>query len=394
MTSKAFLPARRHPFHPPEALAELRAHHPVSKITLWDGSEAWLVTRYTEASFILRDSRFSADNENPGLPSLGPGRGGTRGALSRIDEPRHGEIRRMLGRDFLTSRITELRPDIERIVTGNIGRLLESGRPADFHGSFALRVPSQVISEMLGLADDDQPLFHECTRVLVSRTLSREQHHAADKRLNALCERLLVERQREPRDDLLGRLVSNELCPGHLDLEEACLTTKQLIVAGHETTANAISLGVLTMLVEPEWFRAMRELPEVVPTAVEELLRYHTLMHTGLPRVATEDVQVGGTLIGAGEGVVVSLASGNRDEAVFGDPDRLDMRRQDARHHLTFGHGIHQCLGQWLARAELQLALPAIAARIPTLRLAVPFSQIRFREDMHVYGVHQLPVTW
>lgn len=395
MTAQDFLPARSHPFDPPGILAELRTHNPVSKITLWNGNEAWLVTGYAEANFILRDPRFSTDTGNPGMPSLSPGRSNVRGGgLSHIDEPRHAEIRRMVAREFLTSSITKLRPDIERIVIKNIDRFLESGPPADFHGSFALQVPSQVIGEMLGLSDGDWPLYHECGRVLVSRTSSREQTQAATKRLYAQCELLLIERQREPRDDLLGRLVSNELCTGHLDFEEACFTTSQLIFAGFETTANAISLGVLTMLVEPEWFQAMRELPEAVPNAVEELLRYHTLHATGLVRVATEDVEIGGTLISTGEGVVVSLASGNRDEAVFGDPDRLDIRRRDARRHLTFGQGIHQCLGQWLARAELQIALPAIADRIPTMRLAVPLSQLSFREDMHIYGLHELPVTW
>jgi cytochrome P450 len=153
-----------------------------------------------------------------------------------------------------------------------------------------------------------------------------------------------------------------------------------------------LSLGTLTMLLNPEWRRVMRDAPEAAPGAVEELLRYHTLMHDGLPRVATEDVIVGGTLISAGDGVVVSIASGNRDDDVFDRPDELDMERVNARRHLTFGYGPHQCLGQWLARAELQIALPAVAKK--GLRLAVPVEELSFKEDMHVYGVHELPVTW
>jgi cytochrome P450 len=155
-----------------------------------------------------------------------------------------------------------------------------------------------------------------------------------------------------------------------------------------------ISLGTLTMLLNPEWFRAMRDQPDAVPDAVEELLRYHTPMHDGLPRVATENVVINGTLIKAGEGVIVSLAAGNRDEAEFDNPDGLEIRRDRARRHLSFGHGNHKCLGQWLARAELQIALSVLAQRVPTLRLAVPLREISFKEDSHVFGVHALPLTW
>jgi cytochrome P450 len=181
---------------------------------------------------------------------------------------------------------------------------------------------------------------------------------------------------------------------GRLTREELVTWLKVLITAGHDTTASMICLGALTMLLDPDWFRAMREVPEAVPNAVEELLRYHVIIHEGLPRVATEDVAVGDTTIRAGDGVVVSLASANRDDAMFDTPDRLDMGRVNARRHLGFGHGAHLCMGIWLARAELQIALPALAARVPSLRLAVPLSSLRFNEDTQTYGVRELPVTW
>jgi cytochrome P450 len=394
MNLKHFPPPRSHPFNPPEILRELRAGNPIAKLTMWDGTQVWLVSRYEDVSYILRDSRFSADVTNPGLPRMSPGRVNPRPTMSRMDDPRHGEIRRMLADDFLAGRIDDLRPVIERIVMAQIEHLLEVGPPVDLHAQFSLPIPSQVIIWMLGIQPEEQETFHECSKVLTSRTVTKEEFSAADDELYALCIRLLTQKEAETSDDLLGRLVQREVHTGRLSHREAYDTTKLLIVGGHETTANMISLSTVTMLTKPELFQAMRDEPELAPSAVEELLRYHTLMHDGLPRVATKDVVVGGTLISAGEGVIVSLASGNRDESTFDSPDEFDIRRERARRHLSFGHGIHQCLGQWLARAELQIALPALATRIPTLRLAVPFEELSFKADSHIFGVRELPVTW
>lgn len=393
MTAHSYLPPRTCPFDPPEMLGELRARDPISKVPLWDGRKVWLITRYEDARTVLRDARFSAD-VNRDLPALSPARAAPRRTMSRMDNPRHGEIRRMLADDFLAPRVDALRPNIERIVETQIDEMLTADPPVDFHLAFSLPVPSRLLGELLGIPADDHELFQECTGVLVSRTATREEFSAADDQLYDLCVRLVTEREKRPIDDMLGRLVTNEVLTGGLTREEACTTTKLLIVGGHETTANMLSMSALTMFQHPEWFETMREHPDAVPNAVEELLRYHTPMHDGIPRVAVEDVVVGGTLISAGDGLIVSLASGNRDDAVFADPDRPDPRRPGARHHLTFGQGAHHCLGKWVARAELQIALPALSRRIPTLRLAVPFEEIRFKEHAHVYGVERLPVTW
>jgi cytochrome P450 len=165
------------------------------------------------------------------------------------------------------------------------------------------------------------------------------------------------------------------------------------LLAGHETTANMIGLSTVALLRNPEQLHRLVTEPEVVPAAVEELLRYLTIVHLGLRRVAIEDIEIAGTTIKAGEGVIVPLQSANRDATAFDAPDRLDLGR-DARRHLAFGYGIHVCLGQPLARAELQIALPALFARFPKLRIAVPFEEIAFREATAVYGVSELPVTW
>lgn len=394
MPADDFLPPRSHPFDPPEILGQLRANDPISKVPLWSGAMVWMVTRYEDISFILRDRRFSADLSNPGFPSLSQGRTKTRQTMSRMDDPRHGEIRRMLADDFLATRIDQLRPNIERIVSTHIDALLAAPQPADLHMKFSLQVPTQMTIELLGVPAEEAELFHECTELILSRTATIEESSAADDRLYDLCVRLMTQKEKEPADDVLGRLVQREVRTGRLSHEEAYNVAKLLIVGTHESTANMISLGALTMMMKPEVFRAMQEEPELAPSAVEELLRFHTAMHDGLPRVATEDVVVSGTKISAGESVVVSLASGNRDGSVFENPDEFDIRRPRTRRQLSFGHGPHQCLGQWLARKELQVVLPTLATRVPTLRLAVPFEELTFKEDSHVYGVRELPVTW
>ncbi|HEX6473447.1 MAG TPA: cytochrome P450 [Streptosporangiaceae bacterium] len=375
-------------------LSELREQNPIAKVRMWDGREVWLVTGYRAARAVLRDPRFSVDVTNPGLPRLSPGRVAPRPVMSRMDDPRHGEIRRMLADEFLSRRMDRMRPKMERIVADQIDELLAAGPPTDFHRAFSLPVPSRLIGDLLGVPPDEHQLFQETTSVLVSKTATREEFAAADDELYGLCNRLIDARMAEPIDDVLGRMVRRYVRTGRLSPEEAYQTTKLLIVGGHETSANMISLSTLTMILNPDWMRAMATRPSHVAAAVEELLRYHTPMHDGIPRVATQDVTIADTLIRAGEGVIVSLAAGNRDAAEFADPDRLDMARPRARRHLTFGHGVHKCLGQWLARAELQVALAGLARRVPTLRLTVPLEKISFKEDTHIFGVHELPVTW
>jgi cytochrome P450 len=394
MTTQDYLPPRTRPFDPPDILSELRASNPLTKVTMWDGTKVWLVTQYSAARDVLRDPRFSVDVRNPGLPRLSPGRVSVTPTMSRMDDPRHGEIRRMLADEFLSGRIKKMRPAITRIVDTQIDHLLATEPPADFHEEFSLPIPSGVIGELLGVPATEHRTFHEATQVMLSRTATKEEFAAADGELVALCARLLAQKEPEAADDVLSRTIAQEMRAGRLTAEEAYHTTKLLIIGGHETSANMISLGTLTMLLNPEWFHAMRERPDVVPNAVEELLRFHTPMHDGVPRVATADVVIAGTQIKAGDGLIVSLAAGNRDDSEFDSPDELEMYRDRPRRHLSFGDGAHKCLGQWLARAELQIALSAVARRIPTLCLAVPLEEISFKEDSHVFGVHALPLSW
>jgi cytochrome P450 len=396
MTVCEYIPSRTGPFDPPELLADLRSTERLAKVSLWDGRQAWLVSRYSDARFVLGDRRFSSNIDNPGLPSLAPGLANTRhrAAISRMDSPRHEQLRRMVAPEFLPSRIDALRPTIERIVADQLSALVASTPPVDLRTEFALAVPSRLICELLGVPLADRDFFQECTSRARARGLAKDEAAAAERQMYDYCEVLVASKERKPTDDLIGRLIVNGMPGGRLTREELITMVKVLITAGHETTASMICLGALTMMLHPDWFQAMRDRPDVVPNAVEELLRYHTIVHEGVTRVATEDVVVGGTTIRAGDGVVMSLASANRDDAMFDAPDRLDMDRTDARRHLGFGHGAHLCMGIWLTRAELRIALPALAARVPSLRLAVPLSSLRFSEDMQIYGVYELPVTW
>jgi cytochrome P450 len=204
---------------------------------------------------------------------------------------------------------------------------------------------------------------------------------------------LVTEKQSKPQDDVVSRLVIEQLEPGHVNRLTLINIIRLLLSAGHQTTQNMTALGVLTLLQHPDQRHLIQARPETIPAAVEELLRYSSVLHMGARRVALEDIDVNGKLVKAGEGVICSIPAANRDERLFPEPDRFDIQR-DASGHVAFGFGVHQCLGQVLARAELQIVYGTLFERLPNLRLAVPFEELRFRHDMFVYGVHALPLAW
>lgn len=391
MSARDFLRSQSHPFNPPDELSDLR-RLPISKATMWNGREVWLATRYEDVRRILQDSRFSSNIQNPGFPITSPSQTKTRRRLSRsmgfMDDPGHSEIRRALAGEFVPSRIDGLRPKIERIVMAQIDRVLDIAPPIDLYSAFALQIPLKTIIELLEIPTVDRHLFEKYSASFGSNNLSE----IIDEFLT-LCERVLEKEDTAPRKGPLAR-IRNAVHSGRLDQEEACIATMVLFAAGYVTTASAISLGALMLLLNPELFRALRDEPGMAHNITEELLRYHAPHNYGLPRVATEDVYVGERLISKGDGVIVSLASANRDESMFVNPDEFDIKRSEASRHVTFGHGAHKCLGQWIARTELQITLSALATRIPTLRLAVPREEISFIDDSHLFRVKKLPVTW
>ncbi|MGW3040191.1 cytochrome P450 [Kitasatospora sp. NPDC001159] len=380
------------PFAPPPAYRQARQEEPVSRISLWDGSTSWLVTRHEDIKAVLSDARFSSDSTRPGFPFISAGArqlNSGQPTFIRMDDPEHSRLRRMLTGEFMIKKVEALRPEVQRIADDLLDRMTEGRSSADLVREFALPLPSLVICLLLGVPYQDHDFFQECSRVLLRRDSSAEDVTAAQARLSDYLVKLTDAKRAQPDDGILSRLVAR----GELSTEEIGAMGRLLLVAGHETTANMTALSVLALLRNPDQLTHLRRHPETAPAAIEELLRYLTIVHSGLTRVAVEDVDLAGVRIRAGEGVVCMISTANRDEQQFPDGDQLDLSR-DARLHLAFGFGVHQCLGQPLARLELQIALNTILRRLPELRLAVPFEEIRFRGEMLVYGVHELPVAW
>ncbi|WP_326767103.1 cytochrome P450 [Streptomyces sp. NBC_01591] len=383
------------PYHPPtEYRSEHRGQQPVSRARLFDGRTAWLVTGHAEARSLLVDPRLSSDRENPTFPIFAERL--ARSSLRRVellgvDDPEHNVQRRMLIPSFTVKRTAALRPQIQETVDRLLDTMVEQGPPTDLVGAFALPVPSMVICALLGVPYDDHEFFEAQSRKLLRGPAAADVEAARD----ALDDyfRVLIERKRvTPGDGLLDELIVKQLETGAVDHEELVRLAQILLIAGHETTANMISLGTFTLLQHPDQLARMRESDGLMASAVEELLRFLSIAD-GLSRVAVDDIEVGGVTIRAGDGVILTTSVINRDETVYPSPDELDLGR-NARNHVAFGFGVHQCLGQNLARAELEIALPALFDRLPGLRLAVPAEEIPFKPGDTIQGLLELPVTW
>ncbi len=392
------LPLKREarcPFDPPPAGRDAQHEHALARVELWDGSTPWLVTRYAEQRALLSDPRISSDIRKPGYPSpAARGEGG--GSLSFIlmDDPEHARLRRMVTAPFMIKRIEAMRPGVQKIVDDILDEMLAGPKPVDLVEAFALPVPSLVICELLGVPYSDHDFFQANSKIIVKRGVSPEDRGAAVGALMGYLHGLLTLKLEQPGEDVFTDL-ARRVAAGDLTADDAAQMGVLLLIAGHETTANMIALGTLALLEHPEQLAHLRDSPDpaVVSSAVEELLRYLTITHDGRKRVATEDIEIAGKTIKAGDGVIMATDLGNRDPLAFPDPDSLDLER-DARHHVAFGFGVHQCLGQPLARMELQVAYTTLFRRVPTLALATTIDQVPFKHDGAVYGVYELPVTW
>lgn len=380
------------PFDPAPMLGELRDSEPVTRIRMEDGRVAWLVTRHSDACAVLSDSRFSANATHPDYPVLHIN-AARRASISRMDDPRHGELRRMLQPEFLPARMAGYRAEAQRIAEERIDRILSQPPPVDLVPAFVHPIPFHLLSKLLGLRPADQERVRYLSIFLDKRSRPTGEQMDAEDELFAISEKRVSEEEAEPGDNALGRIVVDHLRAGRIEHAELVNLTRLLATAGWHISANSIALSILSLLHDPVQFQQLREHPERLPSAADELTRYHTVVQDGTTRFAIEDVTVADTLIRAGEGVVVNVAAANRDEERFPDPDRIDPGR-NARRHLTFGHGVHKCVGLPLAQVALEVALETLLRRVPTVRLAVPFEELRFGSDMHIYGVHELPVTW
>jgi len=257
----------------------------------------------------------------------------------------------------------------------------------------AVPFPSLVMCDLVGSPYEDHVFIMECAAARHGLTQTPGQAERKARKLAGYFLQLIERKEQAPGDDFVSRIVAEHVRTGNLSREDFAEVGAMILRAGHDTTTNMIGLGTLLLLDHPEQAAAVRDDPEVVPGAIEELLRYVSPVQFAPRRVALEDVEIAGVLIRKGEGVFALNPAANRDPAMFDDPDRLDVRR-DASHHLAFGFGIHQCLGQMLARIELQVVFPLLLQRMPNLRVAASEGEIRFKDDMQIYGVHNLPVAW
>ncbi|GAA2671402.1 cytochrome P450 [Nonomuraea recticatena] len=390
------MPAARQPgcpFDPPKELIDAREHGPISRFPFPDGHEGWLVTGYDLVRSVLGDSRFSSRKElmrhhwamdlsGIEMPPAPPGE------FLLMDEPQHGRYRKPLVGKFTVRRMRQLTERVEEITAEHLDAMEKAGPTADLVTAFAKPIPAIMICELLGVPYEDRGRFQEQIDLFMSGESSDEELIAAYTAVQDYLAQLVAAKRGNPTDDILSELTDSDLTD-----EELKGMSLILLAAGLDTTTNMLALGTFALLQNPAQLAALRADPTLIDNAVEELLRYLSVAKTFF-RTALEDVELGGQTIKAGSMVVMSLNTANRDPERFSDPHVLDLRRQDGG-HLAFSHGIHQCLGQQLARVEMRVAFSALLARFPTLRLAVPAEEVALRpESADIYGVKSLPVTW
>jgi cytochrome P450 len=381
------------PLAPPTEFAQWR-DEPGLRRAMYQGQPAWVVSRYQDIRAALVDPRLSADTIPDSIMPAGAD-DQTPVMFARIDDPEHNRLRRMMTRDFTFRRAEGMRPQIQEIVDRYLDEMIRNGPPADLVRDFALPVPSLVIALLLGVPSTDREQFHRNTTVALDMRSSDEQKAQAFGEMFTYIRELVDRKERDPSDDLMSRLVTDYVATGQLNRETAAINGAIMMQAGHETTANMIALGTVALLQHPDVFGRLghTEDQNVIANTVEELMRYLTIVHSQVERVASEDVTLGGQLIRAGEMLVMNLPAGNWDSEFVDHPETLDVDR-NASGHLGFGYGVHQCIGQNLARVEMQISFATLARRLPGLRLAVAPGELRFKGESGIYGMKELPVTW
>src|ERR1700758_4494988 len=385
------------PFARPPEVMELGAARPLSRVRIWDGSTPWLITGYDEVRTLFSDSRVSVDDRRPGFPHWNEGMLSTVHKRPRsvftADAEEHTGFRRMLSKPFTFKRVEGLRPAIQQITDEHIDAMLAGPRPGDIVAGLALPVPSLVISQLLGVPYEDAEMFQHHANLGLARYATGEDTAKGAMSLHKYLRQLVEYKMENPAPDSMPDAVSDlaeRVMAGELSVKEAAQLGTGLLIAGHETTSNMIGLGVLALLQNPGQLAVIRDAqdPKVIASAVEELLRYLSIIQNGQRRVAVEDIHIAGEIIRAGEGIIIDLAPANWDPHAFTEPDRLYLHRSGADRNVAFGYGRHQCVGQQLARAELQIVYRTLFRRVPTLALAVAANDIPFKHDRLAYGVH------
>ncbi|OMC04959.1 cytochrome [Mycobacterium sp. NS-7484] len=389
---------RRNGFDPTPDLGEIRETDGVRAVVSSFGNRVYLVTRHEDVKAVLSDHERFSNGRPPGfaLPGapvmseeeLASARAGN---LLGLDPPEHQRLRRMLTAEFTIRRMKRLEPHIVEIVDAHLDAMAAAGPPSDLVADFALPIPSLVICELLGVPYTDREDFQHRSARQLDLSLPIAERFGLQRQARDYMRQLVGGARRDPGEDILGMLVRDH--GDELSDDELVGIAGLLLLAGHETTSNMLGLGVLALLRHPEQLTAVRDDPDAVGPAVEELLRWLSIVQNAIPRFTTTDVEIAGVRIPAGELVFASLPAGNRDPDFIQDPDILDIRR-GAPGHLAFGHGVHHCLGAPLARMEMRIALPALLRRFPDLALAEPFDDVAYRSFHFIYGLKSLAVTW
>ncbi len=399
-TSTAALPlfpfTRENQFDLPKPYAESRNGCPVVPVKLWNDQKAWLLTKHADFCSVLVDPRFSGEFARPDFPSVTQARLGIDKAersFVGMDNPGHDHYRRMMMKEFTVKRMQALKPQIESITDGLLDAIEAKGQPFDLVAELAVEMPALVMCALFGSPYEDHTYIAKCAsgRHGLSQSPEAAARSAAD--LVAYCRKLIDIKEANPADDMMSRVIAEFVVPGQLSRDDFADMCSMILRAGHDTTTNMIGLGTLLFLEHPQQLARLKAEPELIDSAVDELLRYLSPVQFAPRRVALEDAEINGVAISKGDGIFAVNAAANRDEAEFPNPDEFDISR-DASNHLAFGYGIHRCLGQGLARIELQVVFPKLFARFPALRLAEPLENIPFKYDSQIYGLYKLPLVW
>lgn len=385
---------------PSEQYVRLREQCPVLKVPTEGGVDAWVVTRYEDVRALSADPRLSrAAACRPDTPRIGGTMYTTPEMIISMDEPEHRRLRKLVMKAFTTRRVELMRPRVQEVCDELIGRMAESGSPADLVPALALPLPLTVIGELLGVPSQDLHEFERWARAFATV----DDRAGGEESLNGLAKLseyivgLIADKRAHPADDMLSELIAARDNDDRLSEQELVTFGFTLIGAGFDTTANQLANSVLALIHDhPDKWRWLSQNPERIPTAVEELLRHVNLFATdttGFPRVAVADIEVAGATIKAGDAVVLALTSANRDPEVFADPDTLDLTREH-NPHISFGHGIHHCLGMRLGQMEMQIALEGLVRRFPDLRLAIEPELLPWHIGEINHTLTSLPVAW
>ncbi|MFE6224480.1 cytochrome P450 [Streptomyces sp. NPDC057854] len=377
-------------------LAELLAKEPVSRIRLPFAAEneAWLVTRYADVRAVTSDPRFSRtallDRQ---VTTMTGHMVASKAALNYADPPYHTRLRKAVARTFTGRGTQRLRP----LAQASCDRLLDAmeaaGRPADLMRHLHGPLPMAVVCDLLGIPEEDRAELASWPDLILSSGPGPEGSRAAKAQIHGYVTRLLEQRRAEPREDLAGELAES-LAAGRISADEAVSLAMAILISGAHAVRNNSANMVYVLLTRPDLLARLRAEPELLPQAVDELLRWIPHRNgVGLPRIATEDVEIGGVVIRAGEAVYASYLAANRDPEVFDDPDALDFDRTGTG-HLSFGHGPHHCMGAMLTRMESEVMLATLLARYPELRLAGRPEDVPFQSQGLIRGPKELYVTW